>query len=309
LVIHNYFNITPRDFKNPVVTVGIFDGVHRGHLSIIEKMKDKAWMVSGETVIITLWPHPRMVIHQGKELKLLSTLEEKKKLLQNAGIDHLIVIPFSMQFASLSASEFVNSILIEKIGMKCLFLGFDNHFGHNKEGSYEVIKAESVRLGFELMHPSPLFEGRDTISSTDIRLYLELGEIEKVNKLLGYNYTLTGEVVKGRMLGRTIGFPTANLSLSEFKMIPRVGVYAVEVDILGKKYPGMLNIGFRPTVEKALLHKTIEVHIINFEGDLYDKEITITFAARLRDEQKFDNIEALKTQLAKDKIRTTEIFL
>jgi riboflavin kinase / FMN adenylyltransferase len=308
LISHIFPDIDPKHFKNSVVTVGIFDGVHRGHLSILTKLKEKAASISGETVVITLWPHPRMVLYPGKEIKLLSTLEEKQILLEQFGIDHFVIIPFNEYFAQKPASNFIKEILVDKIGLKCLLLGFDNHFGYKKEGNFDIIKEDSEVLGFELIHLLPLFDGRDTISSTDIRLYLELGEIEKANKLLGYSYSITGKVIRGRMLGRTIGFPTANIVVSEYKMIPRVGVYAVMVSVNGNVYNGMLNIGFRPTVEKILLHKTIEAHLIDFNGDLYDKEITITFAARLRDEQKFENIDVLKLQLEKDKNRTIEIF-
>lgn len=299
--VHQLKDINTSLFKKPVVTVGIFDGVHRGHTAIINILKAKANEVRGDTVILTMWPHPRTVIYPGKEIKLLSTLEEKIELLQSTGVDHLIVAPFEADFSNLTAEEFIKQILVEKINASSLLVGFDNHFGKNKEGGYDVIKKEADKWEIEIIHPAPVFEGRDRISSTDIRLYLELGDVEKASLLLGYQYSLTGKVVTGRMLGRAIGFPTANINSNEVKMIPRIGVYAVHVKAEGNLYKGMLNIGFRPTVESSHLHKTIEVHLLNYEGDLYNKEITVTFARRLRDEIKFANIEALKAQLDLDR--------
>ena len=306
--VHYLNKIYKSLFTNPVATVGIFDGVHRGHVEILRILVNKAKQINGETVVITLWPHPRMVLYPGKEIKLLSTLDEKQQLLRQEGIDHLVIIPFDKDFAQIEAKQFISEILIDKIGIKSLLMGFDNHFGKNKEGSYDIIQKASVQYGFDLLHPSPVFEGRDRISSTDIRLFLELGEVESANKFLGYTYSLSGMVIKGKMLGRTIGYPTANIEPFEYKMLPRTGVYAVWVKTNGDIFKGMLNIGFRPTVDTSLKNKTIEVHIINYQGDLYDQKITVTFARRIRDEIKFNNIEGLIEQLGKDKLQVIEIL-
>jgi riboflavin kinase/FMN adenylyltransferase len=264
--------------------------------------------IGGESLVVTLWPHPRVVLYPGKEIKLLNTLEEKIALLEKAGINHLVVIPFNIEFAKLSAQQFISNILIDQIGMGTMVLGFDNHFGHNKEGDYKVVKEIADQLNFEIVHPPAVFEAGEKISSTSIRVFLELGDVEKASKFLGYQYSLTGNVVIGRKLGRTIGFPTANIEPDIIKMLPRTGVYAVWGFAGDEKYMGMMNIGFRPTVEKSSLHKTLEVHLINFEGDLYGKEITVTFANRLRDEVKFSGIEELKAQLNKDKAQTIELL-
>jgi riboflavin kinase/FMN adenylyltransferase len=308
LKVHNYGSFHKYLFKAPVVTVGIFDGVHKGHKQILDILKNKASQTGGESVIVTLWPHPRVVLYPGKEIKLLNTLEEKKALLEQAGIDHLVVIPFSNEFAKLSAHQFISNVLIDAIGMQALVLGFDNHFGNNKEGDYSVVKEVADQLNFEIVHPPVVFEADEKVSSTSIRVFLELGEVEKAANFLGYPYSLSGKVVLGRKLGRTIGFPTANIEQDNLKMLPSVGVYAVVTTIGNKKYMGMMNIGFRPTLEKSLLHKTLEVHLINFDGDLYGKEITVTFANRLRDEIKFSGIEELKAQLNTDKAHTIELF-
>lgn len=305
--IHKPENLVKGTINNPVATVGIFDGVHKGHQYIIDLLKEQAEKIQGETVIITLWPHPRMVLFPEKEIKLLTSLEEKIELLSGFSIDHVIVIPFDESFAQTGAKEFFDKYLIEKVGIHQLLVGFDNHFGKNKEGNHELVKEQAQKWGVQLIHPAPVFEGRDRISSTDIRLELELGSIAKANKLLGYEYFLTGKVVMGKMLGRTLGYPTANIEIPEYKMAPRVGVYAVKIHIQNQIYFGMLNIGFRPTIEKSL-HKSIEVNIFDFSGDLYNTEIRVTFVARLRDEVKFSGIDTLKEQLAKDKENALSIL-
>lgn len=305
--IHSIDTLSKGEIARPCVTVGIFDGVHKGHQYIINLLKEQANIIHGETTVVTLWPHPRMVLYPEKEIKLLSCFDEKTSLLEKQNIDHLVVIPFNKEFADNSAQFFFENYLIGKIGTHSLIVGFDNHFGKNKEGNHDFVKQESTRLGIQLIHPAPVFEGRDRISSTDIRLELELGAIEKANKLLGYQYFLSGNITKGKMLGRTLGFPTANIVTPEYKMIPRVGVYAVTVQIGKEKYNGMLNIGFRPTIGKSL-HKSIEVNIFDFDRDLYNNEIRVNFVARLRDEVKFSGLDALKEQLAKDKITAKSIL-
>jgi len=301
LNVHQLSTINKSLFKNPVVTVGIFDGIHKGHRQVIQVLKEKANEIKGETVIATLWPHPRMVLFPEKELKLLTTFEEKLKLLEEQNIDHLVILPFSKEFSQVPALKFITQTLLEKIGMKTLVVGFDNHIGHNKEGDFDVINKASQTYGFEVFHSSAFYEGVEKISSTDIRVNLELGDVTKVSSFLGYNYSITGRIVYGRQLGRTIGFPTANIQPDELKMLPGVGVYAVKVHTNGLVYNGMLNIGFRPTVDNDSLIKTIEVNLFDFDGNLYEKEITVTFVSHLRSEVKFNGIEELKAQLAKDR--------
>lgn len=308
LKVYNLNSIDKTLFRNAVVSVGIFDGMHKGHAQIIQAMKNKARQIKGETVVVTLWPHPRTVLQPNNEVKLLNTLEEKQGLIEQAGIDHFIVITFDSNFSKLSANDFIKNILIDKIGMHCLVVGFDNHFGHNKEGNYDVIKEIALKFEFEIIHLPAYFEGPERVSSTSVRLLLELGEVDKAANLLGYYYELSGKVVKGNMIGRTIGFPTANIEPDALKMVPRVGVYAVLVDVKGINYKGMLNVGFRPTIEKYPLHKTIEVYIIGFNGDLYEKEISVTFVKRLRDEVKFAGIDKLKAQLEIDKLNTIDVL-
>lgn len=308
LKVHNLETLNKSRFQRPIVTVGIFDGMHIGHTHIMDALKSKAYKMKGESVVVTLWPHPRTVLYPGKEIKLLNTLEEKQMLIEKTGIDHFIVILFDIDFSKLSAFDFINDILIKKIGMHCLMVGFDNHFGHNKEGDFDIINDIASKLGFEVMHLDAHFEGTERVSSTAIRVFLELGEVDNAARLLGYSYKLTGEVVKGKMLGQSIGFPTANIESAPYKMIPRIGVYAVLVNAEGSQYKGMLNIGFRPTIEKFALHKTIEVHIIDYTGDLYGKKITVTFAKRLRDEMKFASIDELKMQLENDKKNSVEVL-
>ena len=299
--VHQLSAIEKSLFKKAVVTVGIFDGVHKGHRQVIQLLKEKANEINGETVIATLWPHPRMVLYPDKELKLLTTFNEKIKLLEEQGIDHLVILPFSKDFSKISASQFIRDILLEGIGMQRLIVGFDNHIGHNKEGDFEVIIAESKTYNFEVFHSSAYYEGIEKISSTDIRVNLELGDVVKASSFLGYSYTLSGKVAEGRRLGRTIGFPTANIQPDELKMLPGTGVYAVRVFTNEGIFNGMLNIGFRPTVDHNSLIKTIEVNLFGFEGNLYEKEITVTFVSRLRNEVKFNGIDELKAQLNKDR--------
>ena len=308
LKVHNLASLNKSFFREPVVTVGIFDGMHIGHAQIMDELKRKAKKIKGESVVVTLWPHPRTVLFPGKDIKLLNTLEEKQILVEKAGIDHFVVIPFDFNFSKLSAYDFVNDILIKKIGLRCLMVGFDNHFGHNKEGDFNALNNIASDLGFEIIHLDAFFEGVERVSSTGIRVFLELGEVDSAAKLLGYSYRLTGKVVKGKMLGQSIGFPTANIEPESLKMLPRIGVYAVTVDVEEGRFMGMLNIGFRPTIEKLALHKTIEVHIIDYESDLYGKKITVTFAKRLRDEMKFRSIDELKMALENDKINTVEVL-
>ena len=294
-----------KEFKrlpNAVVTTGTFDGVHAGHQKILENLKEIAKNDGGETVLLTFFPHPRMVLFpDDNDLKLLNTLDEKIDLLEKAGIDNLIIHPFTQAFSRFTATQYVKDILTETIGVKKLVIGYDHHFGRNREGSYENLFQMAPQYGFELVEIPAQEIDAVNVSSTKIRKALIDGDIKSANSFLNYKYNLTGEVVEGNKLGRTIGFPTANIETdSSYKLVPGVGVYAVEVMVNGVLHGGMLNIGFRPTVNK-ILKQTVEVHIFGFNADIYGNKITLYFLEKIRDEVKFNGLEELKNQLEIDK--------
>ncbi len=304
-----YTNIDDfKDVKNPIVTTGTFDGVHLGHQKIINKLKDVAKEENGSTVLLTFSPHPRMVLFpDDNELKLLNTLEEKAELLEKYGVDHLIVYPFTKEFSRLTSIEFVRNILVNSIQTKRLVIGYNHHFGRNREGSFEHLKEYGPLYGFEVEEIPAKDIDHIQISSTKIRNALLIGDVKTATVYLGHIYTLTGTVVKGRQLGRTIGYPTANLQVTDtYKLVPGDGVYAVRVKHNNTFYSGMLNIGNNPTVEGK--GKSIEVNIFDFNKDIYGDEATIYFIERLRDEVKFNNLEELKQQLAKDKEDSLSMF-
>ncbi|MGM0620155.1 MAG: bifunctional riboflavin kinase/FAD synthetase [Bacteroidota bacterium] len=298
-----YHNINNFDAKNPVVTIGTFDGVHLGHQKVIARLKEFARKHNGESVIFTFHPHPRLVTSPNEgNLRLLTTIEEKKQLFEKSGIDHLIVYPFTKSFSELSYSSFVKNILVDKLKTRCLVVGYDHRFGKNREGSFEYLKECAKSYNFKIEKLDALLIDEAHVSSTQIRNALEDGDVELANKFLGYRFTLHGTVVEGQRVGRKMGFPTANIEASDpHKLIPGYGVYAVEIILSGEKYGGMLNIGTRPTFNNNADNRSIEVHIFNFSGDIYNKEITLIFAAKIRDEKKFSGPEALVEQLKKDK--------
>ncbi len=290
-----------REIKNPVVTVGTFDGVHVGHQKIFNKMKELANVVNGETVVVTFHPHPRLIIHSnGKLLKFINTEDKKFALIEKLGIDHLIIINFTKEFAKNSSGDFVKSILVDKVGVKNLVIGYDHHFGKNREGSFENLKAMGTKYGFDVEEVPAQYVHNIAVSSTQIRNALKLGKVFLANEMLGYEYSITGKVVPGKKIGRGIGFPTANIEIQdEYKLISAVGVYSSRVIVDGKTYHGMANIGYRPTVDHGDL--TIEVHIFDFDKDIYGQTITISFVERIRDEIKFESLDALKEQLQIDR--------
>jgi riboflavin kinase / FMN adenylyltransferase len=285
---------------NAVVTSGTFDGVHLGHQKIIRRIREIARKIQGETVLITFWPHPRLVLYPNEhDLRLLSTFEEKANLLRQFGIDHLVTIPFTQEFSQLSSEEFIRSVLIDKIQTKKLVIGYDHRFGKNREGSFEYLKEHSSDFGFELEEISRQDVEDIGVSSTKIRKALELGDVKTASNYLGRPYELNGLVVKGQQIGRSIGFPTANIHIpNDYKLIPHDGVYAVEAKVEGILYKAMLNIGNRPTVDGS--KKTVEAHLFDFQGDLYNKLITVYFREFIREEKKFKSLEALKNQLFQD---------
>lgn len=298
-----YKNI--HDFKplqNAVVTSGTFDGVHKGHQKILNRLNEVADSINGESVVITFHPHPRMVIAtDSDDLKLLSTIDEKIQLLENQEVKHLIIIPFTREFSELTSDEFINKILVERIGTKKLVIGYDHRFGRNREGGFDYLKKHSHNYGFEIEEIPRQEIDHLTISSTKIRNSLLEGNVKIANELLGRFYSFTGLIAKGRQLGRTIGFPTANVQVLEsYKLIPSDGVYAVKVHIRGEEKFGMMNIGMRPTVNG--IGRTQEVNIFDFEDDIYGEKMTVELIDFIRKEQKFNGLDELKAQINKDKI-------
>jgi riboflavin kinase / FMN adenylyltransferase len=284
----------------PVVTSGTFDGVHVGHQKILQRVKERARQSHGQSVVITYWPHPRLVLFpEDNDLKLLATIEERIEQLRSFGIDYLLIIPFTKEFSRLSSRAFISDVLVKALHTKVLVIGYDHRFGKNREGSFEHLKARSAQYGFEV-EEIPRQDVDDIgVSSTKIRRAIESGDIPTANRYLGHPYSLTSTVVEGNKLGRTIGYPTANLALpATHKLIPGHGVYAVWVKFDGQRLPGMMNIGVRPTVDGS--HLTLEVHILNFDRDIYGQTLTVEFVTQLRQEQKFAGLDQLKAQLAKD---------
>ncbi len=298
-------------FKKPehaVVTIGTFDGVHLGHQAILKRLVSEAQKNNGKSVLITFWPHPRFILKKDVEgLKLLSTFEEKANLVSAIGVDYIIKIPFTTEFSNLSADQFVQEILIDGVGTKQLYIGYDHHFGKNREGSLQFLKDNSEKYGFVVNEISKQEIDHVGISSTEIRNTLSNGEIHKANTLLGRNYSLSGCVVDGAKQGRLIDFPTANIELDEdYKLLPSDGVYAVRVSVRGVIYDGMLNIGFKPTVSGA--SRTIEAHLFNFDQDIYGANVSVDFIKSLRKEIRFETIEDLKDQLYKDREKALKIL-
>ena len=288
--------------ENAVVTSGTFDGVHFGHRKILQRLKEIAKSEHGNSVVITYWPHPRFVLFpEQTDLKLLATLEEKAALLENLGIDYLLVVDFTKEFSQLTSIEFIQKILVDKIGTKRLVIGYDHKFGKNREGSFEYLKTNASNFGFSVEEISKQELEQVAVSSTKIRKALLGQDIETANEYLMANYRLSGKIIQGKKLGRSIGFPTANILVKEtYKLIPADGVYAVNVIYEEKTFRGMLNIGVRPTVKGARL-RTVEVHIFDFDKSIYGEKISIEFLKYLREEQKFSDLNALKEQLQKDK--------
>jgi riboflavin kinase/FMN adenylyltransferase len=295
--------------NKPIVTAGTFDGVHLGHRKIIQRLKELAHQENGETVILTFFPHPRMVLFpDDHDLKLLSTLDEKVNLLRQAGIDHLIIHPFTKDFSRLTSVEYVRDILVGQLKVKKLVIGYDHHFGRNREGSLTNLKELEQLYNFQVEEIPAQDMDNINISSTKIRKSLSEGDVETANNYLGYPFFITGTVVAGQQLGTQIGFPTANIFVEEkYKLIPANGVYAVRVRVNEEDYRGMLNIGNRPTVKGK--GASIEVHLFDFDQDIYDQPIQVGLVKRIREEKKFENIEQLREQLVIDRNRSLNILM
>lgn len=292
---------------HPVITIGTFDGVHIGHQKIIKQLNEEAEKVNGESVLFTFYPHPRMVLYpESHGIKLIQTQDEKLAKLQKMGLKNCIVFPFTFEFSRMTALEFVRDFLVNKLHVKKLVIGYDHQFGKNREGSIQFLKDICDTYDFEVIEIPAQDIDEVNVSSTKIRDAILEGNIEKANDYLGDRFEITGTVVKGNQLGRTIGYPTANIVLnSDLKLIPGNGVYAVRVLVLGTWYDGMMNIGIRPTVSSNG-GRTIEVNIFDFEETIYDESVTVQFLSKWRDEQTFNGLEELKNQLKIDEetIRT-----
>ena len=310
MTVHHDLKQLPA-FKNAVITTGAFDGVHIGHQEIIRRMKQIALEIGGETIIVTFHPHPRKVISSiPGEIKQLTSLEERIELLTQSGIDHLVVVNFNYAFSNLSADEYIKAFLFDHFHPHTILVGYDHRFGKGRNGNFELLQKFGAELGFEVEQIREKIISDEIASSTHIRNYILENQIEKANALLGYPYIFQGFVVRGNQIGRTIGFPTANLHINnEEKIIPSNGVYAVKVKgkcLAGTIYNGMMNIGIRPTVDGQ--KKVIEVHILDFDQDIYEQNLTVMVYEYIRGEVKFDGLEALKAQLAKDKITAAAIL-
>ena len=295
----NYTENTPK-----VLSLGMFDGVHFGHISIINLLKSVAQENNLETAILTFWPHPRKVFNPNDEIKLLNTLNEKLNLLENANLDVVFLKSFDENFRNLTGEEFVRQILVQKLNVKHIIIGHDHVFGKNKSGNFELLQKLSKELDFVVQQLDAVKEGEFNISSTKIRNYLANGNIIGANKMLGYHYSVSGKVIDGKKLGRTIGYPTANIEVDELKLLPKKGAYIVEVFVKNKFYKGMLSIGTNPTVNGDKL--TVEVYILDFNEDIYGDEITVKFRDFLHEEIKFESLEKLIERLDEDKRLTKE---
>jgi riboflavin kinase/FMN adenylyltransferase len=299
-------------FTKAVVTIGTFDGVHLGHRKIIEQLKKEAKNIGGETVLVSFHPHPRMVTRKDDKILLLNTLEEKIALLEQEGIDHLVIVPFTDAFANQSPESYIENFLVKYIRPHTLIIGYDHRFGQHRRGDYHLLEKMADRFGYKVMEISGHLLNEITVSSTRIRESLLNGNIELASALLGYKYFFEGVVIEGNKIGRTIGYPTANLKIQqEDKLIPANGVYAVKVKIKNSRFEkqtftGMMNIGVRPTVGGGT--RMIEVNIFDFDEEIYGETMQVTIQAYLRPEQKFNGLDMLKAQLALDKLNALKVL-
>lgn len=286
--------------KKTILTLGTFDGVHAGHRKILDRLTQNVEKGKYESLVLTFFPHPRMVLEEQSGIKLLNTIPEKIDLLEKIGIENLVIHPFDESFSRLTAQEFVKNVLVDKFHIQKIIIGHDHRFGRNRTANIDDLIAFGKQYDFEVEQISVQEVNDVSISSTKIRNALMEGNMALANEYLGYEYFLTGTVFKGKQLGRTIGFPTANLQIKEnYKLIPRNGVYIVKSTIGQKTVFGMMNIGYNPTVAGKNL--SIEIHFFDFDADLYDQEIRVSILKYLRPEQKFDSVDLLKEQLEKDK--------
>ncbi|MCF6279505.1 MAG: bifunctional riboflavin kinase/FAD synthetase [Flavobacteriaceae bacterium] len=293
--------------KKTILTIGTFDGVHLGHQKVIEQLINTSNKEKKTSLLLTFFPHPRMILQKSSDIKLINTIEEKTELLQRLGLQNLIIQPFDYEFSRLTALEFVRDVLVTKLNISKLIIGYDHRFGKNREGDFGQLQEHGEMFGFEVEEISAQSLNDIAISSTKIRKALNGGNIQEANNYLGYNFTISGEVVTGNNLGEKLGFPTANISIKEdYKLIPKTGVYIVKSTIDNVLYFGMMNIGNRPTINGK--HQTIEVNFFDLDKNLYGKFIKIELLKFLRNEQKFNSIDDLKAQLHQDKKTAQKII-
>lgn len=293
-----------------MVTIGIFDGVHRGHVEILRRIRELASAYNGESVVITLWPHPRFVLQaENTELRLLSSLDEKTELIARHGIDNLIILPFDRNLANITYDRFVSDYLVGRIGARHVVVGFNHHFGKDRKGTFENLQISAREHGINAERLEQVIIDNTFVSSSAVRHMIEEGRIGAANNILGYPYFIQGKVVEGIKLGRKLGYPTANIMLNEpVKLLPRNGVYAVVAKIDDHVHKGMLSLGIRPTIDLPRRERTIEVNLFDFDQDLYGKQIRISFLEWLRSEKKFDTLQELKEQIAADKEEIISLF-
>ncbi len=296
-----YTENTDFKIKNPVLTIGTYDGIHLGHAYIMEQLKLYAKKIGGESVVFSFGNHPRKFLFPEQNIELLHTNDEKIRKFEEIGLENLILHKFDEELSNLSYEEFIKTILIDKIGIKCLFVGFNHQFGKGREGNFENLQRLAKKYNFNVKKLEVFKVDGLQISSSKIRNALKNGEIEKANKCLGYNYSLTGKVVAGKQVGRKLGFPTANVFIELDKLIPQNGVYSVKVLVKNREYLGMLNIGYQPTIEQTDKKRRIEVNIFNFKKNIYGEEITVLLKKKIRNEKKFKNWATLKRQIIVDK--------
>jgi riboflavin kinase / FMN adenylyltransferase len=290
-----------KNIKNPVITVGTFDGVHFGHQKIINRLCKIANTIDGESVLLTFDPHPRSVLFKDQQIQLINTLEEKIKLLEQLGLDHLVIYPFTKSFSKMSGKDYIKQHLIKELNVHTIVIGYDHHFGNDRSGNIELLRAMQGNESYQLEEIAAHEIDEISISSTKIRTAISNGQIPLVKEFLGYNYFLTGEIEKGDGIGKTLGFPTANLSISNNdKIIPKHGVYAVRVKIDNNTIDGIMNIGLRPTINNNPNDLRLEVHLFNFNESIYGKSLKVNLMEIIRDEIKFDDIESLKNQIGVD---------
>ncbi|MFV9551676.1 bifunctional riboflavin kinase/FAD synthetase [Algibacter sp. PT7-4] len=293
-------NLNTLPNKQTVVTIGTFDGVHIGHQKIIKRLIDTGKASGLQSVILTFFPHPRMVLQKDSNIKLINTINERHDILDGLGLDYLVIKKFTQEFSRLSAEDFVKDILVNKLNAKKVIIGYDHRFGRNRNADINDLKVFGETYGFDVEEISVQDINDVAVSSTKIRKALKAGDINKTNSYLGYPFMLTGKVTKGKGLGRQLGFPTANIDVEEdYKILPKQGAYIVKATINNKLVYGMMNIGINPTVNGSA--QTIEVHFFNFDNDIYNTYVKVELLHRIRDEEKFESVEALKQQLAKDK--------
>lgn len=295
-----------KDFSSPkktILTLGTFDGVHIGHKKILEKVIQNTLDEKYESLVLTFFPHPRMILQERSEIKLLNTITEKINLLEQLGIQNLVIHPFDESFSRLTAEDFVKKVLVDQFKIHKIIIGYDHRFGRNRTADIHNLIEFGEKYGFEVEQISAQEINDISVSSTKIRNAIQEGNMYLANKYLGYEYFLTGTVIKGKQLGRTIGFPTANLNIEEdYKLIPQKGVYIVSSQLNGEKVFGMMNIGLNPTVGGEKL--SVEIHYLNFNADLYNQQVSVSILKRIRGEEKFDSVDLLKAQIEKDKIQT-----